>query len=458
MQKNEEIELIIEDMGVGGEGIGKTDGMTFFVKDALIGDHIRAKITKLKKNYGYARLMQILEPSPFRTEPRCAFHRQCGGCQIQALSYEKQLEFKEQKVRQNLERIGGFTDLPMEPIVGMEDPYRYRNKAQFPIGTDKDGHIIAGFYAGRTHQIIPNRDCVLGVPVNKDILDIVIRLMEAHHIPAYNEATHTGLVRHVLIRYGFTTKEIMVCLVINGKELPFAQEFVDELCKLEGMTSISVSIHEEVTNVIMGKEIRLLWGQPYITDFIGNIKYQISPLSFYQVNPVQTRKLYELALEYAGLQGGETVWDLYCGIGTISLFLAQKAQKVYGVEIIPQAIEDAKRNAQINGMANVEFFVGKAEEILPEFYEREQEAGRKAYADVIVVDPPRKGCDRELLDTILDMGPERVVYVSCDSATLARDLKILCQEGYQLERVRPVDQFCHTSHVETIVLIQKKNS
>ena len=251
MQKNEEIELIIEDMGVGGEGIGKTDGMTFFVKDALIGDHIRAKITKLKKNYGYARLMQILEPSPFRTEPRCAFHRQCGGCQIQALSYEKQLEFKEQKVRQNLERIGGFTDLPMEPIVGMEDPYRYRNKAQFPIGTDKDGHIIAGFYAGRTHQIIPNRDCVLGVPVNKDILDIVIRLMEAHHIPAYNEATHTGLVRHVLIRYGFTTKEIMVCLVINGKELPFAQEFVDELCKLEGMTSISVSIHEEVTNVIM---------------------------------------------------------------------------------------------------------------------------------------------------------------------------------------------------------------
>ncbi len=458
MQKNEEIELIIEDMGVGGEGIGKTDGMTFFVKDALIGDHIRAKITKLKKNYGYARLMQILEPSPFRTEPRCAFHRQCGGCQIQALSYEKQLEFKEQKVRQNLERIGGFTDLPMEPIVGMEDPYRYRNKAQFPIGTDKDGHIIAGFYAGRTHQIIPNRDCVLGVPVNKDILDIVIRLMEAHHIPAYNEATHTGLVRHVLIRYGFTTKEIMVCLVINGKELPFAQEFVDELCKLEGMTSISVSIHEEVTNVIMGKEIRLLWGQPYITDFIGNIKYQISPLSFYQVNPVQTRKLYELALEYAGLQGGETVWDLYCGIGTISLFLAQKAQKVYGVEIIPQAIEDAKRNAQINGMANVEFFVGKAEEILPEFYEKEQEAGRKAYADVIVVDPPRKGCDRELLDTILDMGPERVVYVSCDSATLARDLKILCQEGYQLERVRPVDQFCHTSHVETIVLIQKKNS
>lgn len=455
MRKNDEIQLTIEDMGVSGEGIGKAEGMTFFVKDALIGDHIRAGITKLKKNYGYARLLEILTPSPWRVQPRCPIHRQCGGCQIQALDYKKQLEFKQKKVLENLQRIGGFAEPPMEPVVGMEVPYHYRNKAQFPIGKDKDGRIIAGFYAGRTHQIIPNRDCALGVPVNKEILDIIIGIMEEKGIEPYDEQTRKGLVRHVLIRYGFHTKEIMVCIVVNGEKLSYADVFVGELCKLKGMTSISINVNQQNTNVIMGQEVKVLWGQPWITDRIGDISYRISPLSFYQVNPVQTEKLYRLALEYADLKGTETVWDLYCGIGTISLFLARQAKKVYGVEIVPQAIRDARENARINKIENVEFFTGKAEEILPDFYKKEEKAGRSPQADVIVVDPPRKGCDQELLDTILKMQPERIVYVSCDSATLARDLKILCQGEYELKRVRPVDQFCHTSHVECVVLMSK---
>ena len=457
MQKNDELILKIEDMGVDGAGIGKSDGMTFFVKDAVIGDVVRAKIIKLKKTYGYARLMELLEASADRVEPNCPYYRQCGGCQIQALSYEKQLEFKENKVRNNLERIGGFTKIPMEPIVGMDEPYHYRNKAQFPVGTDKEGHIVTGFYAGRTHTIIPNRDCALGLPVNREILDIVIDFMEKYHISTYDEKTGKGLVRHVLIRCGLSSQEKMVCLIINGKSLPHGEKLVEALRKIDGMTSISLNCNTERTNVILGHKTIVLWGQEYITDQIGDISYEISPVSFYQVNPVQTEKLYGLALEYADLHGEETVWDLYCGIGTISLFLAQKAKQVYGVEIIPQAIENAKRNAVKNGIENAEFFVGKSEEVLPEFYEKEAAAGRKAYADVIVVDPPRKGCDEKLLDTIVKMAPDRVVYVSCDSATLARDLKILCEQGYELKRVRAVDQFCHTVHTEAVCCLHRVN-
>lgn len=454
MKKNEKIVVAIEDIGVGGEGIGKVDGYTLFVKDAIIGDTVEAIITKAKKNYGYAKMLKVIEPSLHRVEKRCPVARQCGGCQIQELSYDAQLEFKTKKVYGNLERIGGFApeflDTVMEPICGMEHPFNYRNKAQFPIGTDKDGNIITGFYAGRTHQIIPNMECALGVGVNEEILKIIVDFMNENHISAYDETTQRGLVRHVLIRYGFTTKEIMVCLVINGEKIPKSEKLVDKLAQIEGMTSITYSVNRENTNVIMGKQIGILWGRGYITDYIGDVKYQISPLSFFQVNPVQTEKLYGLALEYAGLEGNEKVWDLYCGIGTISLFLAQKAKKVYGVEIIPQAIDDARNNAKINDIENAEFFVGKAEEVLPEQYEK-----NNVYADVIVVDPPRKGCDETLLRTIVQMAPERIVYVSCDSATLARDLRYLCENGYELKKVKPVDQFPHTVHVEVVTLIQR---
>ncbi len=500
-KKNDTVTVTIEDIGSDGEGIGKVDGFTLFVKDAVIGDTVEAKIMKAKKNYAYARLEKVITPSPFRVEPKCAYHRQCGGCQVQALSYEKQLEFKAKKVRNHLLRIGGFEqellDKVMEPIVGMEEPYYYRNKAQYPVGTDKNGEIVTGFYAGRTHSIIANTECYLGVPGNKEILEYILDYMKQNRVTAYNEETGEGCVRHVLIRTGFTSGEIMVCLVINGRDkkrckageyLPAQEKLLEGLMKISGMTSISVSINTEKTNVIMGREIHTIWGEETISDVIHvrdmsregypqtgqQLTFKISPLSFYQVNPVQTEKLYSLALEYAGLTGQETVWDLYCGIGTISLFLAGSAKKVCGVEIVPQAIEDARENAKRNDIANAEFFVGKAEEVLPEFYEKmskEAKAGGVTaepdkdgqtpdmlHPDVIVVDPPRKGCDEACLDTMLKMCPERIVYVSCDSATMARDVKILCEGGYELKKVRPVDQFGHTVHVETVVLLSQQKA
>ena len=450
-RKNDLVTLEIEDCGIDGEGIGKADGFTVFVKDAVIGDTVTAKIIKAKKNYGYGRLMEVLKPSPYRVEPKCEFARQCGGCQLQALSYEQQLVFKTNKVKGHLERIGGFTDIPMEPIIGMDELFHYRNKAQFPVGRNKEGKIVTGFYAGRTHNIIENRDCALGVAENKEVLDRVIAHMEKYGIEPYNEATGKGLVRHVLIRYGYFTKEVMVCLILNGNKIPKEELLVKSLCEIPGMTSITINVNKKHSNVILGEEIRLLWGQEYITDRIGDISYQISPLSFYQVNPMQTQKLYAKALEYADLHGEETVWDLYCGIGTISLFLAQKAKFVRGVEIVPAAIENAKENAKLNGLENTEFFVGKAEEVLPREYKK-----NGVYADVIVVDPPRKGCDETLLETMVEMNPDRIVYVSCDSATLARDLKYLCERGYELRKVCPVDQFGMTVHVETVVLLSHK--
>mgnify|MGYP002602586945 CR=1 FL=1 len=477
--KNDIVTVKIEDIGTEGEGIGKLEGFTLFVKDAVMGDVVEARLVKVKKNYAYARLEKVLTSSPLRVKPVCPYHKQCGGCQIQAMSYEAQLQFKENKVKNNLVRIGGFDQLfiesVMEPVVGMEQPWHYRNKAQFPVGTDKDGRIITGFYAGRTHSIIANTDCALGVEENEPILQKVLAYMQNEKVSAYDETTGQGLVRHILIRKGFTSGEIMVCLVINGKSLPKEDRLVSTLREIPGMTSIWLNYNTKNTNVIMGTEGRVLWGQNTITDVIHRrsieeinsgkdclrydskenapqgITFAISPLSFYQVNPIQTEKLYSLALEYAGLTGEETVWDLYCGIGTISLFMAQCAKEVHGVEIVPQAIEDARKNAERNHIENATFYVGKAEEVLPRLYEEEH-----IFADVICVDPPRKGCDEACLNTIIKMAPKRIVYVSCDSATLARDLKYLCENGYEIRKVRAVDQFGQTVHTETVVKLSLK--
>lgn len=495
-KKGDVLTVTIEDIDTEGQGIGKADGYTLFVKDALVGDVVKVKIMKAKKNYAFARLEEVITPSSYRVEPKCEHHRRCGGCQLQCLSYEAQLAFKQKKVRNNLVRIGGFAeefiDEIMQPIIGMEEPFYYRNKAQYPIGRDKKtGKPVAGFYAQRTHDIIPNTDCALGVPENKIILEKILAWMEECKVPAYDETTGKGLVRHVLIRKGFASGELMVCLVVNGRELPRVGKLIESLKEVPGMKSISLSINRENTNVIMGTTIRTLWGSDTIEDTLGGIQFRISPLSFYQVNPVQTEKLYGKAVEFAGLTGKETVWDLYCGIGTISLFMAKNAGKVYGVEIIPEAIEDAKGNAERNGFTNAEFFVGKAEEVLPEFYEkaskkdsapivqgnddvesyknkndREKVNGEKGadvesatdmlHPDVIVVDPPRKGCDVQCLDTMLKMKPKRIVYVSCDSATLARDLKILCEGGYELKKVCCVDMFGQSVHCETVCQLKHK--
>lgn len=471
--KNDCVELTIEDIGVSGEGIGKVDGYTLFVKDTVIGDVVRVKIMKAKKNYGYARLMDIIKPSKDRVEPACPIARQCGGCQIQAMNYNAQLKYKQKLVKDNLLRISGLTegaDYEMCEILGMDTPFRYRNKAQYPVGEDKDGNIVMGFYAGHTHSIIacPDDDCMLGHRDNAFILNAVKEWMKEYRVRAYNENIHKGTVRHVLIRTGYHTDEVMVCLVTKKmlrKEA--ADGLVKAIQKLKiNVASLVVNINKEDTNVILGKECITLYGRPYIEDYIGDIKFQISPLSFYQVNPKQTEVLYNKALEFAGLKGNESVWDMYCGIGTISLFLAKKAGKVYGVEIVPQAIEDAKNNAKINNIDNAEFFVGKAEEVVPAFYKKQtgvqsdnDSTDSKEYdmtrPDVVVVDPPRKGCDKKLLDTIVSMTPDRIVYVSCDSATLARDLKLLVECGYKVEKVQPVDQFGNTVHVETVVLLSK---
>ncbi len=510
MQKNDFIELVIEDLGTDGAGIGRYQGMTFFVKDAVIGDTVLAKIMKLKKTYGYARLMEIKEASPNRVKPRCLYAKSCGGCQIQQMDYKSQLVYKQRKIRANLVRIGGFDealiDRVMEPIVGMEEPFGYRNKAQFPIGKNGDGETVAGFYAGRTHSIIANTDCALGVPVNKEILETILAFMREYRVPAYDESERTGLIRHVLIRYGFDSKEIMVCLVANGETIPHEEILAERLGRIPGMTSICLNVNTENTNVILGERTRTIWGSPEITDalYLRNTSdfqrsgektvYRISAQSFYQVNPVQTEKLYSLALEYAGLTGKETVWDLYCGIGTISLFLAGSAKQVYGVEAVHQAVQDARMNAKRNGIENAVFLEGKAEEVLPEFYGKTVVRGNdKAgddcpaavdmcldgtvrhgecgavdacpdetegmrHPDVIVVDPPRKGCDEKCLETMLCMRPERIVYVSCDSATLARDLRKLCDGGYEVKRVRGVDQFGQTIHVEVACCLQRKDS
>lgn len=491
-QKNEITTVKIDDIGTEGEGIGKVDGFTLFVKDAVVGDLVEARIVKVKKNYAYARLEKVVTPSPFRVQPKCAYHRQCGGCQLQSLSYEKQLQFKQEKIRNNLVRLGGFdealVDGKMEPIVGMEEPWHYRNKAQYPVGRDREGNIVTGFYAGRTHSIIANTDCALGVAENREILEAILEYMRKNKVSAYDETTGTGLVRHVLIRKGFTSGELMVCLVINKEMtnmsctsrasrgrirndreiLPKQEELLRRLTSIKGMTSVSVSINREQSNVIMGKEVYTIWGKDTISDTIHvrdmnrpgfprtgqELSFYISPLSFYQVNPLQTEKLYSLALEYAELTGQETVWDLYCGIGTISLFLAGRAKKVYGIEVIPQAVQDARENAKRNHIHNAEFFVGRAEEVLPGFYQQGNSAAMLR-PDVIVVDPPRKGCDEACLATMLKMQPERIVYVSCDSATLARDLKVLCEGGYELRRIRGVDQFGMTVHVETVVQLSQ---
>lgn len=482
LKKDDQVTIEIEDIGTDGAGIGKADGYTLFVKDAVIGDIIKAKVIKAKKTYGYARLMEIITPSKDRVEPVCPVARQCGGCQIQQMSYSAQLKYKQKLVRDNLARIGGITDCEVLPVIGMENPFNYRNKAQYPVGRNKDGKVVIGFYAGRTHSIVDYTQCAIGAPENAQILEKIRTFINENNISVYDEQSHKGLIRHILIRTGKHTGQIMVCLIINGKTLPHADKLADCLKDISGMSSIMININKERTNVILGSECSVIWGNSYIEDSICGIMFRISPLSFFQVNPVQTEKLYRKALEYAELTGNETVWDLYCGIGTISLLMATKARKVYGVEIVPQAIEDAKNNALRNSLNNAEFFVGKAEEVVPRIYDEDMkkaenepvdskesskensglpdsasfESAMRINPDVVVVDPPRKGCDETLLDTIVKMNPKRIVYVSCDSATLARDLKYLVANGYEIARVQPVDQFAHTVHVETVVKLSLK--
>ncbi|MBP3952548.1 23S rRNA (uracil(1939)-C(5))-methyltransferase RlmD [Bacillus suaedae] len=451
VQKNEQLQVEIEDLTHEGAGVAKVNGYTLFVPKALPGEHVTIKVTKTNKGYGFARLLEINEASPHRIEPPCPIYNRCGGCQVQHLSYEGQLLAKQKQVKDVLERIGGIKDIPIHPTLGMDEPWRYRNKAQVPIG-EEGGLVIGGFYQERSHQIIDMDECLIQHEDNDKIVAVVKRIANNYGIRGYDEEKHRGTLRHVVARKGYKTGEIMVVLVTRGQELSHKKQLIDEIqAEIPDVKSIVQNINPKRTNVIFGDQTTVLWGEEYIHDYIGDIKFAISARSFYQVNPEQTKVLYDKALEYAELSGKETVIDAYCGIGTISLFLAQRAKHVYGVEIVPDAIADAKRNAELNGISNVDFAVGEAEKVMPWWY------AQGIRPDVIVVDPPRKGCDEALLETILNMKPKRVVYVSCNPATLARDLKYLEQGGYKTKEVQPVDMFPHSTHIENVAVLEMNN-
>lgn len=452
VQKNQTVELDITGQGHEGEGVGRHEGFTVFVPGAIAGERVRAKIVKVQKSYAYARLMEVIEPSKYRTTPPCPVYRRCGGCHLQHMTYEGQLEHKRQVVIDALTRIGKLGDVPVHPTLGMDKPWEYRNKSQVPVGW-VNGKIVAGFYAPRTHDIIDLEGCPIQHPYSDEIVNKVKRALADFAIPPYDEAAHKGLVRHIVARVGYHTGETMVALVTNGRKIPGADRLIRRLREeIPHVVSIVQNVNTAVTNVIFGPETITLWGKDAIEDRIGDVRFSISARSFFQVNPVQTKVLYDKALEYAQLAGEETVIDAYCGIGTISLFLARKAKRVIGVEAVAEAIEDAKRNAALNGIANVEFRVGEAEKVIPELY-----AKRGLRADVVVVDPPRKGCDEALLQTIVDMRPDRVVYVSCNPSTLARDLRFLEDRGYRTQEVQPVDMFPQTKHVECVVSLKRKH-
>lgn len=448
VQKNEIYEIEITDIGTSGEGIGKIHDFVIFVPDAITGDKLKIKVLKVKKSLAFGKIEEIIEPSPLRREETCEVAKKCGGCQLQHMSYEAQLEWKQNKVYNALTRIGGLKNIDVLPTLGMEDTAHYRNKAQYPIRKE-NGKVQIGFYASRSHRVVDWDTCGIQDARCEAVIKVVRNFLETNNISIYDEEKHTGLVRHLMIKTGFFTGEMMVCLVINGDELTHEAKFLSALEEIEGITSVVLNINKARTNVILGQEVKVLKGRDYIIDTIGDLQFKISALSFFQVNPVQTKVLYDKALEYAKLTGNETVWDAYCGTGSISLFLAQKAKKVYGVEIVAPAIENAKANAELNGITNAEFFVGKAEEVIPAKY------AEGLVADTIVVDPPRKGCDQALLETLVKMSPNKIVYVSCDPATLARDLDYLSENGYKVDKVQPVDMFPHTTHVETVALLTK---
>lgn len=466
VEKNKEYILNIDGLGYEGEGVGKLENYTIFVPGALLGEKVKVKILKVNKSFAFGKLIDIVEKSENRVKAVCPIYEKCGGCQLQHLSYAAQLEFKRNRVHDCLERIGRISvvsehnkdntsnnnQVLLRNTLGMKDPYRYRNKVQLPIGTVNNG-VVIGFYSPRSHNIIDTDNCFIQEEAGDQLIRLTKKWIRDYNISTYDEKTGEGSLRHIMMRKAFKTGQVMVVIVTNTRELPHKKEFIEIIKEnIPGITSIAHNINSEKTNVILSTKCITLWGSDTISDYIGKYKFNISALSFFQVNPVQTEVLYNKALEFADLKGNEVVFDAYCGTGTISLFLSEKAKKVYGVEIIPEAIENAKINAKENNIHNTEFIVGKSEEVIPDLIKK----GIKA--DVVVVDPPRKGCERILLEEISKMGPDKIVYVSCDPGTLARDLAILNDLGYKAVEVQPVDMFPMTAHVETIIMMTRCGS
>jgi 23S rRNA (uracil1939-C5)-methyltransferase len=450
VNKNDYIDVVFEDITHDGAGVAKVEGYPLFIPNGLPGEKAKIKVIKTGKGYGIGRLIELYEKSPYRVDIPIEEKHKYGGCQLEHISYEGQLKYKENQVRQVLTRIGKLEDVVVHPILGMEEPFHYRNKAQVPVG-EKDGKLIAGFFKPRSHEIVDTNESLIQLPEVNEAVQVVKEICSELGIPAYQEESHKGVLRHIMARYGKQTEELMVVIITRTSDLPQKDRLIEEMvARLPKLKSIVHNVNSKRTNVIMGEKTNVLWGNEVIYDYIGDVKFAISALSFYQVNPVQTKVLYDKALEYANLSGEENVIDAYCGIGTISLFLAQKAKKVFGVEVVPEAIEDAKRNAELNDIKNAEFAAGEAEVVIPKWYKEGNTA------DVLVVDPPRKGCDEALLQTIIEMKPKKVVYVSCNPGTLARDLRILEDGGYRTVEVQPVDMFPMTTHVECCAWLERK--
>lgn len=452
VEKNKEYEIKIEDTSSEGSGVGRIDGYTVFVDGAISGDYVRAMIIKVKSGYAVGKLMEIIQPSSIRCQPKCDYFDKCGGCQLMCMDYVAQLKYKRKIVENNLKRIGGFENITAEPTIGMDKPYRYRNKAVFPVGDDKSG-VVCGFYAQRSHRIVPMNDCMISGEYNKSVIAAVLEYMRECNVASYDEKSGKGLVRRIFTRRGHISGEIMVVISANADNLPKSDVLVEKLTGACGdIASIILNVNKKRTNLVLGDKNITLWGKDKICDTLFGISYEISPHSFYQINPIQTEKLYSKAIELAELSGAENVLDIYCGIGTISLSCAKNAKNVVGVEIVEQAIADAKKNAVCNNITNAEFYAGSAENIVPKLIDE----GLRP--DVVLIDPPRKGSDEKTLDAIIKASPDRIVYVSCNSATLARDARYLAQHGYEIKHIAPVDMFPHTMHVETVCLLSKLKS
>lgn len=447
IKKNDDITLKIEDMTNEGSSVGHYDGMAVFVRGAVTGDEIVSHIIKAKKNYAIGIVKEIVAQSPYRIDSDCPVSNKCGGCSFRNMTYGAELQYKQNRVADAVKRIGHI-DAAIMPIIGADTVDNYRNKAQYPVNIE-NGELEAGFYAYKSHRIIPCTDCRLQQQEFKEILDVVADWVKQNNVTSFEEKTGRGLLRHIYIRRAPKTGETMVCLVINGKNIPNEAELVDALVKDESVKSVCVNVNREKTNVILGDKTNVIYGQKTISDILLGKKFVISPESFYQINHDQCEKLYTKAAEYAGLTGNETIVDLYCGVGTIGLSMADRAKQIFGIEIVSQAIENAKINAKQSGISNAEFFCGDA-------FDGAKELEKRGIApDVVILDPPRKGCQKELFDVIEQMNPKRIVYVSCDSATLARDLQVLQTKGYRTIEVTPVDMFPRTPHVEAVAKIVK---
>ena len=448
IKKNDYFDIDIIDIGINGEGIGKINDFTVFIEGALPNEKIKTKIIKVKKTYAYGKIVEIISPSPFRKTPPCKYFDKCGGCNLMHLDYDKQLLLKSNFIKSNLKKIAKIEDINVPKAIGMDSPFSYRNKASFPINfTDK---VNIGFYKPRSHNIVNIDNCLIQNEINTDIIEKIKEFIKESNISIYDESTSKGDLRHIVTRVGNKTNQLLICVVVNNNKFLHKDLLIKKLKNIPNLDSIVINFNTKNNNTILGDKAKTIFGNGYIVDYIKDLKFNISPLSFYQVNPIQTEVLYETALDFCDLKPSDIVFDAYCGIGTISLFLAKKCKKVYGIEIVPDAIKNAISNAKLNNINNTEFFTGKSEEIIPKLIFDE-----KINPDVIVVDPPRKGCDKILLDAIAQTNIKKLVYVSCDNSTLARDIHYLKSFGFKLKKIQPVDMFCMSTHIECVALMTR---